>query len=88
MGEEDDEEEQRMEEFFEAIKVAAAITYFEEHFEAMPYPLKIIKFRRWLKDFGLFMKGVEFGEMLALKSLRETQGNVKKKRIEVMNKNE
>ena len=85
---EEDEKEQRMGEFYEGFKVAAAITYFEEHFGVMPHPLKIIKFRRWLRDFGLFMKGVEFGEMLALKSLREAQGNVKKKRIEVMNKNE
>jgi len=85
---EEDEEEQRMEEFYEAFKVAAAITYFEEHFGPMPHPLKILQFRRWLRDFGLFMKGVEFGEMLTLKSLQETQGNVKKKRIEVINKNE
>ncbi len=78
MGEED-EEEKRIEEHYEAFKVATAITYFEENLRTMPHPLKIIKFRRWLKDFGLFMEGVDFGEMLTLKMLREVRKNLKKK---------
>ncbi|RLC81050.1 MAG: hypothetical protein DRI61_04490 [Chloroflexi bacterium] len=85
---EDEKEETRMEERYEAFKIAAAITYFEENFGTMPHPLKIFKFRRWLKDFEMFMEGLEFGGMLMLKMLREVRKNMKKKTIEVTKEDE
>lgn len=81
---EEEKEEMRMEERYEAFKIAAAITYFEENFGTMPHPLRIFKFRRWLRDFEIFMEGLEFGGMLTLKMLREIRKNMKKRTIEVL----
>ena len=81
-------EDIEIEKHYEAFKVAAAITYFEENFGTMPHPLKIFKFRRWFKDFEMFMKGLEFGEMLTLKMLREVRKNMKKRTIEVTKEDE
>jgi len=81
---EEEKEEMRMEERYEAFKIAVAITYFEENFGRMPHPLRIFKFRRWLRDFEIFIEGLEFGGMLTLKMLREIRENMKKRTIEVL----
>lgn len=69
MEEEEGREEITLEELYEGLKAAAIIACFEKEFGTMPHPLRIFKFRRWLRDFEVFQKGVECGEMLIRKQM-------------------
>ena len=86
MGEEDEEkkEEIPIEVLYDAFRTAAILSFFEKEFGPMPHPLRILKFRRWVDDFEVFLKGVAFGEKLAEKLSQEVQKPEKKKTIEVM----
>jgi len=86
MGEEDEEkkEEIPIEVLYDAFRTAAILSFFEKEFGPMPHPLRILKFRRWVDDFEVFLKGVAFGEKLAEKLSQEVQKPEKKKTIEVV----
>lgn len=64
MSEEKEKEEMTMEELYEGLRAAAIFAYFEKKFGPMPHPLRIFKFRRWMRDFEAFREGVECCESL------------------------
>jgi len=78
-------EEITTEELYEGLKAAAIIACFEKKFGKMPHPLRIFKFRRWMRDFEVFLEGVECGEMITRKMmLKSVQKAEKRRTIEVM----
>jgi len=86
MSEEEKEEEEEIpvEIVYDALRAAAIVSFFEKEFGKMPHPLRIFKFRRWVDNFEVFLKGVAVGEMLAEKLPEVVQKAEKKKTIEVM----
>jgi len=85
MEEEEEREEITMEELYEGLKAVATIACFEKEFGPMLHPLRIFKFRRWIKDFEAFLKGVECGEMIIQKMTPKSVQKAEKRRtIEVM----
>ena len=86
---EDEKEEIPIEVAYDALRAAAIVSFFEKEFEEMPHPLRIFKFRRWVNNFEIFLKGVAFGEMLTKKLKLETlQSHEKRKTIEIMEEDE
>jgi len=84
-----EKEEIPMEVVYDALRAAAIVSFFEEEFGKMPHPLRIFKFRRWVYNFEIFLKGVAFGEMLTKKmKLQAVQKAEKRKFIEVMEEDE
>ena len=81
---EEEEEEIPVEVVYDALRAAAILSFFEKEFGKMPHPLRIFKFRRWVDDFEVFLKGVAFSEKLAEKLPQEAQKPEKKKTIEVV----
>jgi len=84
-GEEEGEGETEitMEELYESLKAAAIVVCFEKVFGPVPHPLRIFKFRRWVRDFEAFQKGVECGEMLMRKRMpREVQRDIREVEID------
>ena len=53
----------------EAIKVLAIIEYFEAEVSKIPHPLRIFKYRKWLREFEIFQKGFKIGERYAWKMI-------------------
>ena len=88
MVEEEEKGEITMEELYEALKAAAIVLYFEKEFGKMPHPLRFFKSRRWMRDFKVFLEGVEFGEKLIRKMSRSVQKPEKKRTIEVVGEDE
>ena len=89
MGEKEEKGEITMEELYESLKAAAIINCFEKEFGPVPHPLRFFKFRRWVDDFEIFLKGVPFGEKLAREMNSQVVRKAEKKRIiEVMEGNE
>ncbi len=82
--EKEEKEEITIEVINDALRIAAILTFFEKEFGKMPHPLRFFKFRRWLDDFEVFLKGVAFGEKLVEKLPQEVQKVEKKRTIEVM----
>jgi len=87
-GEGEREEKITMEELGERIRAVAIIAYYERLFGKMPHPLRFFKFRRWMRDFKIFLEGVKFGEKLMRDKLRAMQNAKMKRTIEVMEENE
>ena len=94
MSEEEKEEEEEIpvEVVYDALRAAAIVSFFEKEFGKMPHPLWIFKFRKWVDDFEVFLKGVALGEKLAEKLPEVVQKVVqkaeKKRTIEVMGEDE
>ena len=76
---EEEREEITLEELYEGLKAAATIACFEKEFGPMPHPLRILKFRRWIRDFEAFLKGVECGEMMMRKMMMRSVRKPEKK---------
>ena len=53
----------------EAIRVLAIIEYFEKEIGKIPHPLRIFKYRKWLREFEIFQKGFKIGERYAWKMI-------------------
>ena len=80
-----EKEEIPIEVVYDALRAAAIVSFFEEEFGKMPHPLRIFKFRRWVYNFEIFLKGVAFGEMLTKEmELQAVQKAEKKRAIEVI----
>ena len=57
----------------EAIRVLAIIEYFEKEISKLPHPLRIFKYRKWLREFEIFQKGFKIGEKYAWKMIEIRQ---------------
>jgi len=85
MSEEEKEEEEIQKEIlYDAFRTAAILSFFEKEFGKTPHPLRIFKFRRWVDDFEVFLKGVAFGEKLAEEMPEIVQKAEKRRTIEVV----
>jgi len=86
---EEEREEITLEELYEGLKAAAIIACFEKEFGPAPNPLRYFKFRRWMRDFEAFRKGVWCGEMIIQKMTPKSVQKAEKRRtIEVMEGND
>ena len=86
MSEEEKEEEEEIPVEVLYGTFRAILAYFEKEFEKMPHPLRVLKFRRWRRDFEMFLEGFFEGVKMSEKLAREmdSQKPEKKKTIEVV----
>ena len=84
---EEETQEITMEDLYEGLKAAMILACFEKEFGPAPNPLRYFKFRRWVRDFEAFQKGVWCGEMVIQKMTQAVQ-KAERRSIGVMGENE
>ncbi|MCW3140618.1 MAG: hypothetical protein N2V72_00335 [Methanophagales archaeon] len=88
MSEEEKKEDIPTEVVYDVLRTAAILTFFENEFGEMPHPFRILKFRRWVDDFEVFLKGVAFGEKLAREMDSQVARKLERRIIEEMERDE
>ncbi|MCD6215258.1 MAG: hypothetical protein J7J46_09890 [Candidatus Desulfofervidus sp.] len=73
---------------YDVLRTAAILAFFENEFGEMPHPFRIFKFKRWVDDFEVFLKGVAFGEKLAREMNSQVVRKLERRIIEEMERND
>jgi len=85
---EEETQEITMEDLYEGLKAAMILACFEKEFGPAPNPLRYFKFRRWVRDFEAFQKGVWCGEMMMRKMMMQSVRKSERRSIEEMEEDE